>query len=80
MLKNFQNLMVMLDVESTPYLEMMNPQHPEGGFVETQKLVLFWKWRPITIKENLELRSELILYQEMDLNRRSEFRTALTHS
>ena len=43
--------MVILDVESTPSLEMMNPQHPEGGFVEIQKLVLFWKWRPITIKE-----------------------------
>ena len=72
--------MVMLDVESTLYLEMMNPQHPEGGFVEIQKLVLYWKWRPITIKENWELRLELILCQEMDLNRGSEFRPDLTIS
>ena len=48
---------LMLDVESTPYFEMMNPQHPEGGFVEIQKFVLYWKRRPITIKElGIEIR------------------------
>ena len=66
-----------LDVESTPHFEMMNFQHPEVGFVETRILVLYWRWWPSTIKE---LRSELVLYQEMDLNRGSEFRIDLTNS
>ena len=65
----------LLDVESTPYFEM-NVESPEVGFVETRKFVLYWRWWPITSKE---LRSELVLYQEVDLNR-SEFRTDLTNS
>ena len=53
--------MVKLDLESTLYLEIMNHRHPEGGFVETQKLVLYWKSWPITIKQNRELAQAILL-------------------
>ena len=79
MLKNSQNVVATWHVESTHYLEMTNHQHQKDGFVELQKLVLYWKWWPVTIKGNQELRSELILSLETDLKRGSEFRTSLTH-
>ena len=44
--------MAMWVVESTHFLEVTNHQHQEDGFVETRKLVLCWKLRPITIKES----------------------------
>ena len=48
-------------VENIQYLETVNRRHPKDGFVRIRKLVLYCKWRPITIKESWELRSELLL-------------------
>ena len=69
MMMNSQNLMAMWVVESIHYHGTMHCRHPEDGFVETRKLVLYWKLLTITIKARKELRSELILDPEMDLIR-----------
>ena len=42
--EEFSKLVVILNVESTPYLETMHPQHQKAGFVRVRKLVLYWKW------------------------------------
>ena len=34
------------DVENVHYLETRNRRHPEDGFVETRKWVLYWKLLP----------------------------------
>ena len=62
------------------YFEMTNHQNQKAGFVEIQRLVLCWKWYPVTIKENTELRLELHHYLKMDLTRGSGSLTDSTNS
>ena len=52
--------MVMWHVENILYLEMTHHQNQKVGFVETQRLVLCWKWQPITHqgKYGVEIRIE----------------------
>ena len=78
-LKNSQ-LEVISDVESTLYFETICTPYSKVRFIEVRKLVLYWKWLPMTIKESQELRSILGLYLEMDLNRGLEFQTDSTSS
>ena len=69
-----------LDVESTPHFEMMNFQNPSGWIRGDTKngLVLEVVINYHQGKPRIEIRIDF--FQEMDLNRGSEFRTDLTYS
>ena len=70
MLRGSRNLMAKMDVENILYFEMMNHRHPE---VVLEVVDNHHQRKP-------EMRSELILYLEMDLNRGSELRTDFRNS
>ena len=43
---------------NTLFHEMMNHHNQEDGFREIQELDPYWKSRPVTCTENMELKSE----------------------
>ena len=68
------------DVENVHYLETRNRRHPEDGFVETRKWVLYWKLLPNYHQGKQGIEPDFSPYQAMDIIRGSDFQTVLTNS